>query len=527
VVNLVNNTDSLYPKLTPIPYPKCGQTNPSAQIFVASASGLSTTRINTPGDARDNYIADLDYIPATGELIIQQLNRLQNTLTVMIADPYSGNISTIYTDHDDAWIDIKHALPWSKSGEFFITLSERDGWRRAYKVSKNPATEADRVVPLSPAGYDAVEMVGCDDDNQLLYYIASPHDPLRRYLYVVGYDGSGERRVTPDNGEFVGTNGYTLSKDCKFAVHTFSNVNRPTITSIIALPNHEQVLSLATNTVLAESFNAVNQAPIQFFKVPITTEDNKSVELDAWILHPPDFVAGSAAAYPVIFYVYGEPAAQIVKDQWGARLALWHRMLTQRGCVVVSIDNRGTPCPKGREWRKCIYRKVGIVASADQSSAVSHVLSSRPYLDPARVGVWGWSGGGSMSLNCLFRYPEIYKNAVVVAPVPDMQLYDTIYQERYMGLPADNADGYKNGSPITFANQMSDSANVLLIHGTGDDNCHYQGMERLINELIRNNKQFQMLAYPNRSHSISEGANTTRHLFESITRFWKSCNLIK
>ena len=169
---------------------------------------------------------------------------------------------------------------------------------------------------------------------------------------------------------------------------------------------------------------------------------------------------------------------------------------------------------------------MGILASSDQAKAVEEVLQARPYLDPSRVAIWGWSGGGSMSLNALFRYPELYSCAVSVAPVPDMRLYDTIYQERYMGLPQQNADGYKYGSPITFAHQMKDSQSLLIVHGTGDDNCHYQGTELLINELVKHNKPFQMLAYPNRSHSISEGMNTTLHLFGQITRFFRANKLI-
>jgi dipeptidyl-peptidase-4 len=196
---------------------------------------------------------------------------------------------------------------------------------------------------------------------------------------------------------------------------------------------------------------------------------------------------------------------------------LWHRLLTQQGYVVISVDNRGTPAPRGRVWRKSVYRQVGIRTTADQAAAAQVILKERPYLDPNRVGVWGWSGGGSMTLNLLFQYPDIYKTGISIAPVSDQRLYDTIYQERYMGTPDDNEAGFRDGSPITFAQQLK--GNLLLIHGTGDDNVHYQGTELLINELIKHNKQFTMMAYPNRSHSIKEGDNTSRHLYTLMSRY--------
>jgi dipeptidyl-peptidase-4 len=194
-------------------------------------------------------------------------------------------------------------------------------------------------------------------------------------------------------------------------------------------------------------------------------------------------------------------------------------MLAEQGYVVMSIDNRGTAAPRGREWRKSIYRQVGILASADQAAATRRILEERPYLDPQRVGIWGWSGGGSMSLNAIFRHPDLYRTAMAVAFVSNQRYYNTIYQERYMGLPADNPGGFKDGSPITFANQLQ--GNLLLVYGTGDDNCHYQNFEALVNELIKHNKQFSQMSYPNRTHAIKEGKNTRRHLYETLTRYVK------
>jgi dipeptidyl-peptidase-4 len=239
--------------------------------------------------------------------------------------------------------------------------------------------------------------------------------------------------------------------------------------------------------------------------------------LDGWCIKPLDF--DPAQKYPLIFYLYGEPANVTVVDRWGGQRYLFHQLLAQQGYVVMSLDNRGTPAPRGRDWRKSVYRQVGILGPDDQAKAAKQILAERPYLDPHRVGVWGWSGGGSITLNLLFKYPDLYKTGIAVAAVSDQRYYDSIYQERYMGLPNDNEEGFKNGSPITFAHQLA--GNLLMIHGTGDDNVHYQAFEAVVNQLIKHNKQFSMMSYPNRSHGIREGKNTSRHLHELMFNYWQ------
>jgi dipeptidyl-peptidase-4 len=216
-------------------------------------------------------------------------------------------------------------------------------------------------------------------------------------------------------------------------------------------------------------------------------------------------------------YVYSEPAGQTVTDRWGGERHLWHLMLAQRGYLVASVDSRGAAAPRGHDWRRSIYRQIGILASADQAAAVRKMIAERPYIDAARVGVWGASGGGAMTLNAMFRYPELYSTGIAIASPVDQMLYNSIYQERYMGLPADNPDGYRDGSPINFAQNLT--GNLLIIHGTGDDNVHYQNAEKLVDRLIALNKPFSMMAYPNRTHGIYEGVNTRLHMYSLITRF--------
>ncbi|MFO0866767.1 MAG: prolyl oligopeptidase family serine peptidase [Gemmataceae bacterium] len=245
-------------------------------------------------------------------------------------------------------------------------------------------------------------------------------------------------------------------------------------------------------------------------QVPISD----GITLDGWSIKPATIEPN--AKLPLLMYVYGEPHGQTVRDAWPGPRGLWHWMLAQQGFVVASVDNRGTNVPRGRAWRKSVHRKIGIVAPGEQAAAVRVLLQRWPFIDSSRVGSWGWSGGGSMTLNALFRHPNLYRTGIALAPVPDQTLYDTIYQERYMGLPADNEAGYRDGSPITHAGKLR--GNLLLVHGTGDDNCHYQGTERLMEELIAK-KRFSVLPTRIRTHAIREGRNTDQHLMETMTAF--------
>ncbi|MDA0285451.1 MAG: prolyl oligopeptidase family serine peptidase, partial [Planctomycetota bacterium] len=348
-----------------------------------------------------------------------------------------------------------------------------------------------------------------DEASGWLYFIASPDDASQRYLFRSRLNGCDLQRVTPQ--ETPGTHGYQMSTDSRFAIHQISSTERPPIVTLITLPDHESVRILETNDELCRKLDKLQKGNIEFTRVDI----GDGVTLDGWCMSPAN--VDPSRSYPLLVYVYGEPAGQTVVDRWGGNSWLWHLMLTQRGYVVMSFDNRGTNAPRGREWRKCIYQKIGILPPQDQAAAVEAVLKQRPWIDRNRVGVWGWSGGGSSSLHAIFKYPKLYATAIAIAPVPNQRYYDTIYQERYMGLPETNADGFRDGSPINFAKQLE--GNLLLIHGTGDDNCHYQTTEMLMDELIAHNKQFSMMAYPNRTHSIKERKNTTRHLRELMTRY--------
>ncbi len=502
---LVNTTDGLYPRITWIAYPKVGQQNSACRVGVVAASGGPTRWMDVPGDPREHYLARLAWTPDGRHVLIQQLNRRQNVNRLLLADADTGRTQPVLAEQDDRWVDVNDEFNWLKQGVRFTWISERDGWRHAYLGSlANGQLEL-----ITPGGYDVTRLLHVDEDARVVYFQASPDRPTQRFLYRVGLDGRDLRRLTP--ADQTGWHEYDISPNGLWAIHQRSTAASPPLVDLVDLPQHSSRRVLVDNAAMRKRFEALQITPPEFFRVSIEPD----VTLDAWRLKPAQF--DPAKKYPLLIYVYGEPAGQTVVDRWGGRNALWHWMLTQHGYVVMSFDNRGTPAPRGRAWRKAAFHQLGVIGPADQAAALKKVLGDQPYLDPQRVAIWGWSGGGSSSLHAIFKYPQLYHTAMAVAAVPNRRYYDTIYEERYMGLPGDNPDGYLQSSPINFAHQLQ--GNLLIVHGTGDDNCHYQGAEALVNELVRLNKPFSMMAYPNRTHAISEGANTTRHLRELLTRY--------
>jgi len=507
---LVNTTDSLYPVIERIPYPKVGTTNSAVSVGVVSADGGPTRWMNIPGDPRNHYIAWMEWAADSRELAIQQLDRLQHTNALLLADAGTGAVRNALTERDSAWVEVVDDLTWLRGGKEFLWLSERDGWRHAYVVSRDGATQ--RLV--TKGAFDLESVQGVDERGGWLYYIASPTNATQRFLYRSRLDGSGApQRLTPASAgaSAGGTHGYQLSPDFRWAFHTASSADTPPVTDLVSLPDHRSRRVFVDNARARDAFAALRLPAKTFVQVDI----GQGVKLDGWLIRPADF--DSTKSYPILVYVYGEPASTTVRDSWGGNRDLWFRMLADEGYIVASFDNRGTPSLKGREWRKIIYGSVGELASRDQAAAVRALSRTYPYVDSTRVGVWGWSGGGSMTLNLMFRSPELYKVGMSVASVPDQRLYDTIYQERYMGLPTSNADGYRRGSPINFAEGLR--GKLLIVHGSGDDNVHFQGFERLTNRLVELGKSFDMMVYPNRSHCICEGPGTSVHLYHLLTRY--------
>ncbi|MGH9384445.1 MAG: S9 family peptidase, partial [Vicinamibacterales bacterium] len=474
--SLINTTDSLYPVITTIPYPKAGTTNSAARIGVIPATGGETRWMNTPGDPRENYLARMEWLDAR-TIAIQQLNRLQNENHFFLADVRNGEVRRSYLDESKAWVDVEE-VQWIDKGQSFLWITERDGWRHIVRVPREGGEG--KLVTRFEA--DITGLAGIDEAGGWVYFIASPTAATERYLYRSKLDGTGTpERVTP--GTQPGTHSYDIGPGGKLAFHTYSRFDQPPVTDVVDLSDHRVLRTLTDTTALVTKLAPIVKPPVEFFRIGI----DGSVTLDGWMLKPSDF--DPAKRYPVIVHVYGEPAGQTVADRWGGGRNLFHRALAEAGYLIVSFDNRGTPAPKGAAWRKVIYGTVGDLSSKEQAAAIRALVASRPYVDRDRIGIWGASGGGTNTLNAMFRFPDVYHVGVSVAPVPDQRLYDTIYQERYMGTPQGNGEGYRIGSAVNFAEGLK--GRLLIVHGSGDDNVHYQGTERLVNRLIELGKPFE------------------------------------
>ena len=505
---MINNVDSNYSVPIPLPYPKVGTANSAVKVGVVPATGGQTKWFKVPGDPRNNYLARMDYIPGSDEVMIQQLNRLQNTNSVWVGNTKTMGLKNILTDKDEAFLDIHDNIVWLDNTKAFTWTSEKDGWMHLYKVSR----DGKQMQLITKGNFDVVNINCIDPAGGYVYYIASPDNFTQRYLYRSRLDGSGTaERVSPK--DMAGQHSYQIAGDAKYAIHSFENAATPRRIALIDLSTHKEIQLLEDNAALKSKMNELGLRPKEFFKVDIG-----QVQLDAWMIKPIAF--DPQKKYPVIFHVYGEPAGSTVQDNWGTGDNLWHQYLANEiGCIVVSIDNRGTRVPRGRDFRKSIYRQIGLLAADDQAAAAKKIMEQFSFIDANHTGIWGWSGGGQMSLHCIFRHGDVFKSAIAIAFVSHQALYDNIYQERYMGLPDDNKEGYREGSPVTHAKKLQ--GNLLIMHGTADDNVHYQNFEMLVNELIKHNKLFSMMSYPMRDHSINQRENTTLHLRKTMEQYWK------
>ena len=504
-VFLFANANEPYSRPIAIPYPKVGEQNSATRLGVVSVAGGDVRWLNIPGDPRQYYLPRMEYSPEENSILVQQLNRQQNKNRVLLADGANGESREVLLETDSAWVDNDNPVRWFEKGRRFVWLSERDGWRHIYIAGRDDKS----LTQLTEGAFDVLQIEAIDEKQGVIYFAASPDNPTQRYLYRVPLSGGKIVRLTPADQH--GWHTYNCSPDAQWAAHTSSTLMTPPVTELIRLSDHGVIRALVDNQGLREKLAKLEKPESEFLRIDIGGD----AHLDAWCLKPPGFNSGNK--YPLLFYVYGEPADQTARDRWTGTRGLWNWMLAQQGFLVVSVDNRGTNAPRGRAWRKSVYRQLGILASDDQAAATRALLKQWPYADPAHVGIWGWSGGGSMSLMAILRFPDLYQTAIAVAPNPDQRLYDTIYQERYMGLLSDNAEGYRRGSAVTYADQLK--GNLLLVHGSGDDNCHFRTTEILMDELIANGKHFSVVPYPGRSHSLAEGRNTTRHLYGLLTRY--------
>lgn len=514
---MVNNTDSIYPQAVPVEYPVAGELPSKYKIGTVDIASGKTVWMKIPDDAQwRTYVPRMEWAANSTELIVQHLNRKQNESTLLLCDVKTGVAKSIYKETDAAWIDIlplwdtdytNGGWDWLNGGNEFLWASEKDGWRHLYRISRDGKKEK----LLTNGRYDVMDISAIDEANGYVYFHASPNNATQKYLYRTKLDGTGSlERISPASQ--AGTHNYRVSPKAKYAMHNFSNHYCRPVSEWITVQDHKSITGdekVAAAIAKADK----SKSGVEFF----TVKTEEGVEMDAWMVKPSNF--DSTKKYPVLFYVYTEPWGQNVKDEFGvANNFLYKGNLSTDGYIYISIDNRGTPVPKGREWRKSIYKKIGLINIKDQGMAAKEIMKWN-YVDTSHIAVWGWSGGGTATLNLLFQYPEIYKTGIAIAPVANQLTYDNIYQERYMGLPQENKQDFVNGSPLTYAKNLK--GNLLYIHGTGDDNVHFNNAEMLFNELIKYNKQFQMMNYPNRTHSISEGEGTFEHLSATYTKFLK------
>jgi dipeptidyl-peptidase-4 len=491
----------VYPQTLQYPYPLAGTQNSAVRVGVISAAGGDVTWMQTAGDPHNFYIPAMEWADA-GHVLLQRMNRLQNKIEFMLADASSGASRTIFVDEDRAWVEANPGVSWINHGREFLILSERDGWRHLYRVARD--TGAAELV--TRGNFDVVNLERLSPDEQWIYFIASPDNPTQRYLFRTRLDGkSAPERLTPNR---PGTHSYTISPNGEWAFHNFSSLNVPPVFDVVHLPDHRVARITADNSRLAELVKPLSGST-ELLKV----DAGEGLQVDAWIAKPPSF--DPAKKYPLIVYVYSEPAGQTTEDRWQRNFL---RAITAAGYLVATFDNQGTPAPRGREWRKVVYGNVGPLSSRQQAAAVQSLERTHDYIDAKRVGVWGWSGGGTETLNLMFRDPEIYSVGVSVASVPDQRLYDSIYQERYLGLPQDSPKTYEQSSAINFADGLR--GDLLVMHGSGDDNVHFQGFELLVNKLISLGKLFDMRVYPGRTHGIFEGEGTTEDVYTNILGYF-------
>lgn len=508
---MVNNTDSVYSKVIPVEYPKVGYAPSPTRIGVVPVTGGYTRWMRIEGDPAQHYLPRMEW-SGNNELIVQQLDRKQQESRLMFCTTTDGSTRTFWAENDDAWVDLNAEDPagwsWVNESNDFIWVSEKDGWRHIYKISR----DGKNITLLTKGNYDIASIKAIDEKNNFIYFTASPTNATQRYLYRVHINGSKGKDDTElvTTGKLKGTHQYEISPTGALARHLFSNYNTTPVHEWVTLPEHKPVTASKSIANTIKSDAGINVEYTQ-----VTTDDR--IVLDAWI-HKPDHFDPSKK-YPVVFYVYGEPAATTTDDSYGYHdNFLYAGNMAADGYVQVAIDNRGTPALKGAAWRKSIYRKNGQVNIRDMAMGAKKIMEL-PYIDKSRAAVWGWSGGGSSTLHLMFQYPELFQTGIAIAAVSNLLYYDNIYTERYMGLPEENRDDFIKGSAITYAKNLK--GKLLLVHGTGDDNVHYSNAESMINELIRQGKQFEFMAYPNRTHNISEGEGTWEHLSNLYTNFLK------
>lgn len=490
--------EGLYPTEYKYKYPKAGEKNSivSIHIYNLQSGNISTVDV---GSEKDQYIPKVKWTHHSNMLCVQRLNRLQNKLDYLFSD-LTGKTTLVRTENDKAYIDVENQrLTFLKNGKQFINLSERDGYTHIYLYDINGKI----VKQLTKGAWDVTELYGIDEKNGIIYYQSAERSPLERDVYAVNLKGNNKTLLSTAKGN----NSATFSSDYSFYILNHSSINTP---AFITLNNKSGkiIRILEDNKALVARMNTYEIPSTTFFKF----KTSEGIELNGSMIKPTNF--DPSKKYPVLMYVYGGPGSQTVADSWGGSRAKWNAYLAQKGYIIVSVDGRGTGY-RGSAFKKSTYKQLGKYELIDQIEAAKW-LGKQSYIDASRIGIWGWSFGGYMSSLCITQGADVFKMAIAVAPVTTWRFYDSIYTERYLQTPQLNASGYDDNSPINFANKLT--GKFLLVHGTGDDNVHFQNAVMFSEALIQANKQFDQAYYPNKNHSIY-GGTTTIQLYNRLTNY--------
>lgn len=500
----ITNYGELYPELYTYKYPKAGEDNSVVEIFVFDIESGQTTKMDI-GDETDQYIPRIKWTNDPSLLAIQRLNRLQNHLDILLTEASTGKSNIIYSEDNKYYIDITDNLTFLPGGKHFIITSEKDGFNHIY-LNNIDGTAGKQ---LTSGNWEVHKVYGFDAKKKKVFYQSSEGSPLNRDIYVVDLKGKRTKLSTIE-----GTNNAVFSKKYNYYINTWNDASTPSIITV-NLSNGGQVRTLEDNQKLVEKMQKYNLGKHEFFTISspeFTMPNGQQVDLNAWAIYPPDF--DETKKHPVLITIYGGPGSQEVTNSFGYFNYFWYQMLAQNGFVVVSVDNRGTGA-RGEEFKKMTYLELGKYETIDYIETAKY-LGSLDYIDKDNIGIFGWSYGGFMAANALFQGADYFNTAISVAPVSNWRYYDNIYTERFMRTPQENPDGYDNNSPINHVEKMR--GNFLLIHGSADDNVHFQNTMDLVTALVNENKQFELMAYPNKNHGIY-GGNTRYHLFKKMTDF--------
>lgn len=489
----------LYPELLPVRYPKAGEQNSEVRIGVVEISSGNTTWVDI-GEDSDIYIARMDFANSSDEIWLTRLNRHQNRLDLLLADVRTGESRIVFTDSDDAWV-ANTAPRWIKGGREFLFESERSGFNQVYLCDR----DGSMINRVTPGEWDVLDVYGVDEEREILYFTGAGDGPTKRPLYRVELNGQNFARVSTGNG----SHDVAFNSNYSLYVDNYSAAGVPPMQTLHT-PDGQVLRTIADNRQLAERVQSLSLQVPEFITVP----GADGIPLNAYIIRPADFNPGRR--YPLLMYVYGGPGSQTVRDSWGGDRYLWHQLLASEGYLVASVDNRGTGA-RGRDFKKMTYQRLGELEAADQIAA-ARSFGSQPFINADRIGIWGWSYGGYMSLMSMFLGQGVFKAAISGAPVTDWRLYDTIYTERYMRTPRENARGYDNGAPLKHVDKLT--GNLLVVHGTSDDNVHFQNTVQLVHALEQAGKQFDMRIYPGQRHGF-RGTATRLNQYELFTEWLK------